>query len=100
MATVLGTPSLADGRGSESPALRPVCSWPRCPPGPASQVLSPLKPELESLGYTPAQADALLNAKGVRFEAGLMAALLAPKESSLNYAQFLDKQPVAAPNAS
>ncbi|MCB2226514.1 MAG: lytic murein transglycosylase [Desulfarculaceae bacterium] len=61
-----------------------------------NQVLAPLKPELESMGYTSAQADALLKAKGVRFEARLMAALLAPKETSLNYAQFLGKQPVAA----
>ena len=62
----------------------------------APQVFAPLKPELESMGLSPAQAEALLGAKGVRFEAGLMAALLAPKETSLNYGQFLGKKPVAA----
>ena len=61
-----------------------------------SSVFEPLRPELIEQGYTPAQVDALLANKKVRFEAKLMAILLAPKEASLNYGQFLGKKPVAA----
>lgn len=62
----------------------------------ATQIFAPLKPEVIEQGYSPAQADALLGAKGVRFEAKIMAVLLAPKESQLNYGQFLGKKPVSA----
>ncbi|MCF8031564.1 MAG: lytic murein transglycosylase [Desulfarculaceae bacterium] len=62
----------------------------------ATSVFDPLRGELIEQGYSPSQVDGLLTAKGVRFESKLMAALLAPRESSLNYGQFLGKKPVAA----
>ncbi len=62
----------------------------------APKVFAPLRGELVDQGYAPAQVDKLLGAKGVRFEAKLMAVLLAPRESQLNYGQFLGKKPVAA----
>jgi membrane-bound lytic murein transglycosylase B len=62
----------------------------------AQPVFAPLRDELIRQGFKPVQVDALLASKKLRFEAKLMAALLAPKETSLNYGQFLNKKNVAA----
>lgn len=63
------------------------------------KVLAPLKSEMIRQGMDPAQVDALLGDKRVRFEGRLMALLLAPSERSLNYGQFLRPKTIKAGKA-
>ncbi len=60
----------------------------------ADPVFRPLRSYLLSQGLAVRQVDALLNAPGIRFEARLLARLLARPEHNLNYRQFLAKEVV------
>ena len=60
----------------------------------ADSVFRPLRSYLIRQGLPVRQVDALLNAPGVRFEARLLARLLARPEHKLNYRQFLSKKVV------
>ncbi len=60
----------------------------------ADPVFRPLRSYLIQQGVPVKQVDALLNAPGVRFEARLLARLLARPEHKLNYRQFLAKKVV------
>ena len=62
-------------------------------------VFAPLRAEMIRQGTDPAQVDALLGDKRVRFEGRLMAVLLAPSERSLNYGQFLHPKTIKAGKA-
>jgi len=65
----------------------------------SKDVFAPLRAEMIRQGMAPAQVDALLGDKRVRFESRLMAVLLAPSERSLNYGQFLQPKTVKAGKA-
>ena len=60
----------------------------------ADAVFAPLRSYLLRQGVPARRVDALLNARGVRFEAGLLARLLARPEHKLNYRQFLSEKVV------
>lgn len=67
-------------------------------PGPvaaADQVFTPLKSHLIDQGMPPKNVRKWLGSSRLRFEARLLAALLAKPETSLDYRQFLSKSSVA-----
>lgn len=61
----------------------------------AEGVFKPLQDYLVSAGLKPKDVAELFRHKEVKFEAKVMARLLATRESKLNYGQFLDKANVA-----
>lgn len=57
-------------------------------------VFAPLRSYLLANGQSPAQADAILGRKSLKFEAKVLANMLSARESKVNYKQFLRKKEV------